>query len=98
MAAGRVFYCPKCRRMYFLPSNAFYLCNEERNFGFPSNEPWAIPEFADYDAGARTLSCLLSPCGSPTRRHPSREHAYELMTRDEIILKFRDSVLVEASS
>ena len=59
MSANKTFYCPKCKRVYFLPANSTYLCNEERNFGLPPHEPWAIPEFVDYDAYARSLSMPL---------------------------------------
>jgi len=98
MNSSRMFYCRRCKRVYFLAPDAFYLCNEERNFGLPSHEPWAIPEFVDYDASARTFACLFSACDSPAQHHPSRGHAYELMTRNEVILKFKDAVLVEVPS
>jgi hypothetical protein len=81
--------------MYMLPSDGYYLCNEERNFGLPSHRPWAIPEFVDFDAGARSLSCLLSRCDVPTRPHPTRQHDYELLSRDEVVQRFREAILLE---
>ena len=97
MSDNKMFYCPKCKRVYFLAPNAFYLCNQERNFGLPSNEPWPIPEFVHYDAGGRELACLLSTCGSPTEHHPSGGHSFELLTRDEVVRKFKEAVLIEAA-
>ena len=90
--------CPKCKRVYFLPSNNTYLCNQERNFGLPLSEPWAIPAVVDFDSTARTLACLFSACDSPTHRHPSWRHNFALMTRKEVIQKYNDSVLLEVLS
>jgi len=91
-------YCPKCKRVYFLPSNNTYLCNQESNFGLPLHEPWAIPEVVDFDSSARTLACLFSACDSPTHRHPSWGHNFALMAREDVIQKYKDSVLLEAQS
>jgi hypothetical protein len=97
LSVNKLFYCPKCKRVYFIPSNASYLCNEERNFGLSPHEPWSIPEFVDYDASARTLSCLLGACGSPTQHPPSRGHNYELVTRHEVIQEFKEAVPLEVT-
>jgi hypothetical protein len=91
-------YCAQCKRIYFLPSNNTYLCNQEGNFGLPPNEPWAIPEVVDFDSSARTFNCLFSTCDSPTRRHPSWRHNFALMTRGDVIQKYKDSVLLEVQS
>jgi len=93
---NKPFYCPNCRRIYFLSADTSYLCNHERNFGLPSQRPWAIPEFADFDAGARSLSCLLRACDNPKGIHPARGHDFELLTRDEVIQRFKRAVLLEA--
>ena len=92
---NRAFYCPACRRVYFLPASGAYLCNNEENFGVPRGLPWAIPEFVDYDPTARAFSCLFSACGSPADRHPSWRHNYVLLTREEVVKRNRASVLVE---
>ena len=95
LSADKAFYCPTCRRIYFLPSDRSYLCNNEGNFGLPAHKPWAIPAFVDYDASARTLTCLFSACSSPADHHSSRRHGYALLTREEVIDKHREAVLVE---
>jgi len=91
-------YCPKCKRVYFLPTNITYLCNHEGNFGLPKHEPWAIPAYVDFDSSARTLSCLFSECGSPTLRHPTWRHNFALMKREDVVQKHKDAVLLEVPS
>jgi len=94
LSANKAFYCPSCRRVYFLPTEGTYLCNKEENFGLPRNLPWAIPEFADYDASARAFTCLFTACGSPADRHPTWRHNYALLTREQIVEKYKAAVLV----
>jgi hypothetical protein len=92
-----MYYCPTCKRVYFLPPGNTYLCNNEGNFGLPSGEPWAIPEYVDYDKTARTLECLFGACHDPTYRHPSRNHDFELLKREQVAQGHKEAVLIEAA-
>jgi hypothetical protein len=95
LTANKTFSCPKCKRVYFLPANGTYLCNEERNFGLPAHEPWAVPEFVDYDSYARSLTCLFGACAGPACHHRSWRHDYVLMTREEVVEKYKQVVLAQ---
>jgi hypothetical protein len=103
---NKLFYCPRCSRVYFLPSDQVYLCNR----GFSpfalkpsSSTPWAIPEFVDYRDRTpgepdelNDFEPYLLECDIPNGEHPSAGHNYTLMKRSEVIAKYRKDVLLEA--